>query len=99
MGFANKMAPGIFEGLLENCYSGVFGITDYRSSFRFKKFKLNNSAPLTVIKFFAMKLHQGSVFIEGKVNSIEVIVRFKTNFVKVIQNHLLFWKPLMRSAN
>ena len=26
--------------LLENCFSGIFGIADYRFSFRFKKFKM-----------------------------------------------------------
>ena len=31
-----------------------------------------------------MKLHQGSMFIDGMVNSTKVIVHSKTNFVKVI---------------
>ena len=32
-------------------------------------------------------------------NSTEVVVHSKTNFVKMIQNQLLFWKPLMLCAN
>ena len=42
-----------------------------------------------------MKLHQGPVFIDGMVNSTEIIAHSKTNFVKVVQNQLLFRKPLM----
>ena len=42
-----------------------------------------------------MKLHQGSVFIDGMVNSTEVVVHSKTNFVKVVQNQLFFRKWLM----
>ena len=33
-----------------------------------------------------MKLHQGKVFIDDMVNSTDVVVDFKTNFVKVVQN-------------
>ena len=40
-----------------------------------------------------------SVFIDGILNSTEVVVHSKTNFVKVVQNHLLFRKPLMLWAN
>ena len=46
-----------------------------------------------------MKLHQGPGFIDSMVNSIEVVVNSKMNFVKVFQNHLLFQKPLMLHAN
>ena len=41
----------------------------------------------------------GSVFIGGMVNSAEVVVHSKTNFVKVVQNQLLLRKPLMLCAN
>ena len=44
---------------------------------------LNNSASMNLIQFLVMKLHQGPVFIDGIVNSTEVVVDFKTNFVKV----------------
>ena len=37
-----------------------------------------------------MKLHQGPVFIDGMVNSTEVVVHSKTNFVQVVQNQLFF---------
>ena len=50
---------------------------------------------MNLIQFLAMKLHQGPVFIDGMVNSTEVVVHSKTNFVKVVQNQLLFRKPLM----
>ena len=33
-------------------------------------------------------------FIDGMVNSTEVVVHFKTNFVKVVQNQLLFRKTI-----
>ena len=33
---------------------------------------------------------QGPVFIDGMVNLTEVVVHSKTNFVKVVQNQLLF---------
>ena len=46
-----------------------------------------------------MKLHQGPVFIDGKVNATEVVVHSMTNIVKVVQNQLLFRKPLMMCAN
>ena len=52
-----------------------------------------------LIIFFAMKLHQGPVFSDGMVNSTDVVVHSKTNFVKVVQNHLLFQKPLIMCAN
>ena len=41
---------------------------------------------MNLIKFLATKLHQGPVFIDDMVNSTEVIVHSKTNFVKVDQN-------------
>ena len=34
-------------------------------------------------------MKQGSVFIDGMVNSTEVVVHSKTNFVKVVQNHVV----------
>ena len=34
-------------------------------------------------------------FIDGTVNSIEVVVHSKTNFVKIVLNHLLLRKPLI----
>ena len=49
MDFANMMAPSVSQGILragheseslENCYSGVIGVADYRSSFRYKKLKM-----------------------------------------------------------
>ena len=33
-----------------------------------------------------MKLHQAPMFIDDMVNSTEVVVHFKKNFVKVVQN-------------
>ena len=53
---------------------------------------------MKLIQFLAMKLHQGPVFIDGVMNSTEVVGRFKTNFVKVVQNQLLFRKPLLLGA-
>ena len=41
---------------------------------------------------------QGQVFTEGMVNSTEIVVHYKTNLVKVVQNQLLFRKPLMLYA-
>ena len=38
---------------------------------------------MNLIQFLAMKLHQGPVFIDDMVNSTEVVVHPKTNFVKV----------------
>ena len=35
----------------------------------------------------------------GMVKSTEVVVHSKTNFVKIVQNQLLFRKPLMLCAN
>ena len=52
-----------------------------------------------LIQFLATKLLQGPVFIYGMVHSTEVEVYSNTNFVKVIQNELLFRKPLMLCAN
>ena len=45
MGFANKMAPVVSEGILRaehesGIFPGVFRVVDYRSSFVFKKFKM-----------------------------------------------------------
>ena len=54
---------------------------------------------MNFIQFLAMKLHQGPVFINGMVNSTEIVVQKKTNFVKIFQNQLLFRKPLMLCAN
>ena len=44
---------------------------------------------MNLIQFLAMKLRQGPVFIDGVVNSTEVVVHSKTNFVKVIPNRLI----------
>ena len=49
---------------------------------------------MNLIQFLAMKLHQKPVFIDGMVNSTVVVVYSKTNFVKVVQNLLLFRKLL-----
>ena len=46
-----------------------------------------------------MKLHQGAVFIDGMVNSTEVVVYHKTKFVKIVRNQLLFRNALMLCAN
>ena len=46
-----------------------------------------------------MKLHQRPVFIDGMVNSTEVVVHFKTNFVKVVQNQLLFQKQIFQDRH
>ena len=54
---------------------------------------------MNLIQFLTMKLRQRQVFIDGMVNSTEVVVHSKTNFVKVVQNQLLFRKPLMLCAN
>ena len=35
-------------------------------------------------------IDEGPVFVDGMVNSTEVVVHSKTNFVKVVQNQLLF---------
>ena len=59
----------------------------------------NNSALMNLIQFLAMKLHKGPVFIDGMVKSTEVVVHSKSNFVKAVQNQLLFPKPLMLCAN
>ena len=55
-----------------------------REHFRAIIFLLNNSA-MNLIQFLAMKLHQGSVFIDGMENSPEVVVHSKAKFVKVVQ--------------
>ena len=47
----------------------------------------------------AMKLHPGPVFIDDMVNSTEVVVNSKTDFVKVVQIQLLLHKPLILYAN
>ena len=57
--------------------------------------ELNNTASINLIQFLAMKLHPGPVFIDGILNSTQVVIHSKTNFVKVIQSQLLFRKPLM----
>ena len=36
-----------------------------------------------------MKLHQGPVYIDGMVNSTDIVVHPKTDFVKVVQNQFL----------
>ena len=51
---------------------------------------------MNLIHFLAMKLYQGSVYIDDMVNSTGVLVHSKTNFVVVIQNQLLSRKPSMR---
>ena len=38
---------------------------------------------MNLIQFLAMKLYQRPVFIDGRVNSTEVVVHSKANFVKV----------------
>ena len=48
-----------------------------------------------LIKFLTMKLHQGPALIDGMVISTEVTVHSKKNFVKIVQNQLLLWKPLI----
>ena len=53
---------------------------------------------MNLIQFLAMKLHHPPVFVDGMVNSTEVVVHSKTNFVKVVQNQLLFRKSLMLCA-
>ena len=60
---------------------------------------LNNTALMNLIKFLAMKLLQGPVFIDGMLHSTEVVVYSKTNFVKVDQNQWFFRKPLMLCPN
>ena len=45
-------------------------------------------------QFLTKKLHQGPVFIYAMVNSTVVVVHSKTNFVKAVQNQLLYRKPL-----
>ena len=54
---------------------------------------------MKLIQFLTIKLHQGPMFFDGILNSTEVVVHSKTNFVKVVQNKLLFRKPLMLCAN
>ena len=49
---------------------------------------------MNLIKCLTMKLHQQPVFIDGIVNSTEVAVHSKTNFVKAVQNQLLFRKTI-----
>ena len=46
---------------------------------------LNNSASMNLILHFKIKLHQGPMFIDGMVNSTEVVVHAKTNFMKVVR--------------
>ena len=54
---------------------------------------------MNLIQFLTMRLHQEPLFIDGMVNLSEVLVHYKTDFVNVIQNQLLFRKPLMLCAN
>lgn len=37
-----------------------------------------------------MKIHQGAVLIDDIMNLIVVVVHFKSKFMKVVQNQLLF---------
>ena len=46
-----------------------------------------------------LKLHQGPAFIDGMVDSTQIVVHSKTNFVNVLKKQLLFRKPLMLCAN
>ena len=50
---------------------------------------------MNLINFLAMKLHQGSVFVDVMVNSTEVVVRSKTNFVKVVKNQLFRMRQMI----
>ena len=54
---------------------------------------------MNLIQRLAMRLYQIPVFVDAMVNSIEVVVHSTTNFVKFVQNQLLFRKPLMLCAN
>ena len=63
-----------------------------------QKMELNREHFRAII-FKKVQQHQGPVFIDGTVNSTEGIVHSKTNFVKVVQNQLLFRKPLMLCVN
>ena len=53
---------------------------------------------MNLIQFMAKKLHQGPVLIDSMVNSTEIVVHSKMNFMKIVQNQLLFRKPLMLCA-
>ena len=50
---------------------------------------------MKLIQFLAMKLHRGPVFIDDMLNLTDVVVHSKTNFMKVVQNQVLFRKTLM----
>lgn len=54
---------------------------------------------------FGDKIHQWPVLIKGMVNSIVMVVHFKTNFMKIVQNYfsnwyckILIW-PIMKSRH
>ena len=53
---------------------------------------------MNLIQVLAMKLDQGPVFIDGRLNSTKVVVYSKTNFLKVVRNFLLLRKLLMLCA-
>ena len=48
---------------------------------------------------FGDKAPSSTSVCDGMVNSTEVVVHFKMNYVKVVKNQLLFRKPLMLCAN
>ena len=54
--------------------------------YNFRRGLTQQQSSVNIIQFLAMKLHQGPVFIDYMVNSTEVVVLSKTNFVKVAQN-------------
>ena len=60
---------------------------------------LNISASMNLFQFLTMKLYQGPLFIDGMVNTAEVVVHSTTNFVKVVQIQLLLRKPLTLCVN
>lgn len=51
------------------------------------------------IEFLAMKFHQGPAFISGMVNLIVVVGHSMKNFVKFLQNKLLFQKLFIVCVN
>ena len=55
--------------------------------YNFRRGLINTTTVIDELNYIlAMKLHQGPVFIDGMVNSTEVLVHSKTNFVKVVKN-------------
>lgn len=48
--------------------------------------ELNNSKSMNLIQFFAMKLLQVPAFIDGMMNSTEVVVHSTTYFLKIVKN-------------